>query len=72
MSLQELDELNDFIQKLGEKASKKGIVKEPRDILSENAVISGKKDIAGLKKRIKRVYNGIKRPSRVPSIRKII
>lgn len=51
LSLQELDELNDFIQQLGEKASKKGIVKEPRDILSENAVISGKKDIAGLKNR---------------------
>lgn len=49
----EIEEFNDFVEKLGEKAVQKGIVKNPEDIISKNGVILCERDIAILKNRKK-------------------
>ena len=49
----EIEEFNNFVEKLGEKAVQKGIVKNPEDIISKNGVILCERDIAILKNRKK-------------------
>lgn len=49
----EMEEFNNFVEKLGEKAVQKGIVKNPEDIISKNGVILCERDIAILKNRKK-------------------